>query len=149
MEEEIIDAGSAADSPLPREGEGMKEQFREHICSLENQGRALKSSFPQFDLRRELTDPMFARLTSPYVGLSVEDAYYAVHRRELQQATARAAIGGIARSIRSSRLRPEENGGSHSGSVSAVDYSKASKEQREELKSAIRAAAAKGEKIYP
>ena len=109
----------------------------------------MRQSFPEFDLRNELRDPMFARLTSPYVGLSVEDAYYAVHRRQLQQAAARAMVGGISRNIQARRLRPQENCGSQAASLPRQDYSKASQQQREELKSKIRNAAAKGEKIYP
>lgn len=58
-------------------------QFRQHIAGLVRQGEELKKTFPNFDLRQELNNPTFQRLTSPGIGMSVEDAYYAVHRKEL------------------------------------------------------------------
>lgn len=140
------DTGGQPVAAPTEEGEAL---FREHIRSLAQQGQALKASIPGFDLRRELSDPMFARLTSPQVGLSVEDAYYALHRRELQQAAARMAAGSISRSIQAGQLRPKENSGAQAGSVQTLDYSKATREQREQLKAAIRNASARGEKIYP
>lgn len=125
------------------------ELYRNHIRSLARQGQALRGSIPGFDLRKELSDPMFARLTSPQVGLSVEDAYYALHRRELQQAAARMTAGSISRAIQAGQMRPRENSGAQAGSVQTTDYSRASREQREQLKEAIRNASARGEKIYP
>ena len=59
-------------------------KFQNHISKLEQQGEALKAVFPNFDLRTEMQNPVFARLTSPSVGLSVEDAFHAVHRQEIQ-----------------------------------------------------------------
>ena len=131
-----------------------EEKIRNHISSLEQQGEAMKKVFPNFDLRTELKNPAFARMTSPNVGISVEDAYYAVHRNEIQtaamQATARATAQKMSNAIQSGRSRPQENGtSSQAPSVTTFDYRSASREQREELKRQIRAAAARGEKLYP
>lgn len=114
----------------------------------------MKATFPNFDLRKELQNPAFARMTSPNVGVSVEDAYYAVHRREIQaaamQVTAQKTAQKISNSIQAGQRRPAENGTSgQAASVTSFDYSKASKAEREALKQRIRAAAARGEKIYP
>lgn len=132
----------------------QEQSFQRHIQSLEQQGEALKKTFPKFDLRRELENPAFARMTSPNVGLSVEDAYYAVHRKEIQaasmQITAQKTAQMISNSIQAGQKRPVENGTSgQAASVTSFDYRTASREQREALKRRIREAAARGEKLYP
>lgn len=120
--------------------------LKDHYQDLLRQGQTLQQQLPGFDIRKELTDPAFLRLTAPNVGLSVEDAYYALHRQELQQQTALQ----ISNAIRSGSMRPEENGmGAHGPAVTTFDYRNASREQREALKQAIRAAGARGEKLYP
>ena len=157
-------ATAAGDSPEPAadrdtrergEAEARERQrFAAHIRMLEQQGGAMKAAFPGFDLRRELQNPVFARMTSPNVGISVEDAYYAVHRREIQtaamQVTAQKTAQKISNAIQAGQRRPAENGTSgQAASVTTFDYSKASRAQREALKQRIRAAAARGEKLYP
>ena len=132
----------------------LDAQFRQHILTLERQGEAMKAAFPGFDLRRELRNPAFARMTAPDVGVSVEDAYYALHRGEIQsaamQVTAQKTAQMISDSIRSGALRPVENGAASQGAtVSTFDYRGASREQREALKRRIRDAGARGEKLYP
>ena len=132
----------------------QQQMFQEHIRNLQAQGEVLKQTFKNFDLNAELRNPAFARMTSPQVGLSVEDAYYAVHRREIQQAsmqvTAQKTAEQMANAIRSGQNRPVENGTSvQAPSVTSFDYAHASREQREALKRSIREAAAQGRKIYP
>jgi hypothetical protein len=131
-----------------------QQKLHNHFRSLEQQGEALKKVFPKFDLRTELQNPVFARMTSPNVGVSVEDAYHAVHRKEIMaagmQVTAQQTAEKISNAIQAGSRRPDENGTSgQSASVTTFDYSKASKAQREALKQQIRAAAARGEKLYP
>ena len=131
-----------------------QQKIQRHIQGLEQQGEALKQVFPNFDLRTELQNPAFARMTSPSVGISVEDAYYAVHRKEIQQAamqvTAQKTAQKISNSIQAGQRRPEEHGTSgQAASVTTFDYRNASREQRAALKKAIRDAAARGEKLYP
>ena len=127
-----------------------EQKFQNHIMKLEQQGEALKQVFPNFDLRNELRNPVFARMTSPNVGISVEDAYYAIHRNEIQKAsmqvTAQKVKQKISNSIQAGSRRPNENGTSgQAPSVTTFDYARASREQREALKKRIRS----GEKIYP
>jgi hypothetical protein len=131
-----------------------QQRFQQHIMKLEQQGEALKQVFPSFDLRKELQNPVFARMTSPNVGISVEDAYHAVHRKEIMQAgmqvTAQQTAQKISNAIQAGSRRPDENGTSgQSASVTTFDYSKASKADRDALKQKIRAYAARGEKLYP
>ena len=132
----------------------QEQKIQEHIMKLEQQGEVLKKVFPSFDLRTELKNPAFARMTAPGVGLSVEDAYYAVHRNEIQvaamQATQRQTAQKISNAIQSGSRRPDEAGiSSQAPSVSTFNYRTASKEQRNALKQRIRDAAARGEKLYP
>ena len=147
----------ARDEARQQKQEAMNlEQLRlqNHFMKLEQQGEALKKVFPNFDLRKELQNPVFARMTSPNVGVSVEDAYHAVHRKEIDaarsQVIAQKAAEKFSNAIQAGSRRPDENGTSgQSASVTTFDYSKASKAQRDALKQQIRAAAARGEKLYP
>lgn len=131
-----------------------QQKIQAHLDKLQQQGEALKQIFPSFDLVTELQNPAFARMTAPNVGISVEDAYYAIHRKEIQtaamQATAQRTAQQMANAIRSGQSRPVENGTSNQApSVTSFDYRHASKEQREALKKQIREAAAHGKKLYP
>lgn len=128
--------------------------LQQHYGSLVQQSQALGEKYPDFDLQRELKDPLFAKLTAPGMGVSVEDAYYTVHRREIEGAALQVAAQKTARqisdAIRAGGGRPEENGTSAMGpAVTTFDYRTASREQREALKARIRSAGARGEKIYP
>jgi hypothetical protein len=151
-----IDQEERANARQQREEARTIEQqkIQQHIQKLEQQGNELKKTFPNFDLRTELRNPAFARMTSPNVGISVEDAYYAVHRNEIQtaamQVTAQKTAQKISNSIQAGQRRPDENGTSgQAPSVTSFDYRRASKEQREALKKSILDAAARGEKLYP
>lgn len=131
-----------------------QQKFMDHIQRLETQGQAMKEVFPDFDLRAEMENPTFVRLTSPGVGLSVEDAFYAVHRKELQVASMQVAAQKTAQmyanAVQSGSMRPDETSGANqSPSQIQFDYREATPQQREALKKRIREAAARGEKIYP
>lgn len=133
---------------------GQNASMQTHYESLVQQAQALKQRFPDFDLHRELAEPTFARLTAPNVGISLEDAYYTVHRKEIQaaalQVTAQQTARRISNAIRSGYHRPRENGTAATApSVTAFDYANASRQQREALKTRIREAGARGEKLYP
>ena len=159
-----VDLGTAKKIDQDERGTAREEKEKErtleqqriisHIKGLEAQGEAMKAVFPNFDLAEELKNPAFARMTSPNVGVSVEDAYYAVHRKELQtaamQATAQKTAEHLSNAIQAGSRRPVENGTSgQAASVSKFDYRNASPEQRAALKQRIREAAARGEKLYP
>ena len=127
-----------------------EQKIQQHFVKLEQQAEAMKQVFPNFDLRTELQNPYFARMTSPNVGISVEDAYYACHRKELQaaamQVTAQKTAQKISNAIQSGSRRPSENGTSgQAPSVTTFDYRSMSPEDRKAFKDRIRS----GEKIYP
>lgn len=134
-------------------GEKTDDGLYRHYRSLVEQGIQLEKKYPGFNLQQELQNPLFARLTAPGTGIGVEDAYYTVHRRQIQSAAmetaARKTAQQIANAIRAGG-RPEENGMTARGpSVGGFDYRSASREQREALKARIRQAGARGEKLYP
>lgn len=152
LDEQTLDYGalSRAITADPRLQTGQAPAdggaLRAHYNRLVAQGEELRKRMPEFDVGKALADPAFIRLTAPGVGLSVEDAYYALHRKELQQQAALQITNGI----RSGSIRPGENGMAAQGAaVTTFNYRNASREQREALKQAIRTAGARGEKIYP
>ena len=167
-EQKAIEMGTSVETAkridqLERDEQRRKEQEainiqeqarRNHVVKLVQQGEALKATFPKFDLRAELQNPAFARLVDPKVGLSVEDAYHTVHRKEIQAAqmqyAAQKTAENMSNAIQSGQRRPDEAGSSSQApSVSTFDYRNASSEQRQALKDRIRQAAARGEKVYP
>ena len=159
-EDEALKNGDTVEETKRKFQEGFQQRtienqrIRQHIANLEQQGEAMKKVFPNFDLRTELQNPAFVRMTSPSVGISVEDAYYAVHRKELQSASMQVAAQKtaqkISNDIQAGRRRPSENGTSgQAPSVTTFDYSKASPEQRAAFKQYLRSEAAKGRKVYP
>lgn len=89
-----------------------EEALRNHYAKLTQQAEALKARIPGFDLRTELQNDTFLRLTSPEGGLDVETAYYAIHHRELEpQAMAygiQKAQAQMAQTIQANRARPAE-----------------------------------------
>ena len=131
-----------------------QQQLQQHFMKMQQQGEALKRLFPDFDLRKELQDPAFADAVRPGGRMSVAQAYYGLHHDEIMsagmQVTAQQTAQKLSNAIQAGSRRPDENGTSgQSASVTTFDYSKASKAQRDALKQQIRAAAARGEKLYP
>lgn len=131
-----------------------QQKIQNHFRNLEQQGEAMKATYPDFDLRAELQNPVFARMVHPNVGVSVEDAYYAVHRKEIQaasmQVAAQRAAQKISNAVQSGSRRPQENGTTAKApSEVTFDWHNATPEQRAEMKQRIRQAAAQGRKVYP
>ena len=132
----------------------QQQKIQKHFEGLQQQGEAMKAQFPNFDLQKELQNPAFLRMTAPDVGISVQDAYFAVHRNEIMaagmQVTAQKTAQKISNSIQAGSRRPQENGTTGQGpSVTTFDYSKASPAQRAAFKAHLRSEAAKGRKVYP
>ncbi len=123
---------------------------RGHFDSLQQQGREMAGKYAGFDLQKELENPMFFKLTGPHVGLSVEDAYMAMHHRELTRAIAEGTRRELSNSIRAGGVRPVEHGRTApAATVTTFDYRNADRAQRKAFKQEIYRAAARGEKIYP
>lgn len=127
---------------------------RQHIQGLIQQGEQMKAVFPNFDLRKEMENPKFRRLTSRGVNISVDDAYRLVHRKELELAQAqivdKKATERVQNTIRAGAARPDESGASsQASSVTAVDWKHATTQQIQAQAKRIRLAAAQGRKLRP
>lgn len=111
------------------------------------QAEAAKETFPELDLEKELRDPAFGRMVAG--GVPVEQAYQAVHFREIlsqgMRYAARQAREQTVNSIASGQNRPRENGmgGKTAAPQFGTDPRTLTREQRED----IIARARRGEKI--
>lgn len=134
-----------------REKETQKQMFyQQHLRKLSEQGEALKQKFPEFDLQKELANPNFRRMTHPNVGISVEDAYYAVHHKELMPQMmaygVKKAQDQISQAMTANARRPLEGaagGGNRQAPEIGLDPAHLTREQREDIKKRVR----RGEKI--
>lgn len=129
-----------------RDAQNLQEQqFQQHIQGMIADFDAnVKAVFPQADLRAELQNPEFRRLTSPEVGVSAKDAYWLVHRAEIQsqtmQVAAQKAQQKLSQSVQSGINRPDENGTRNVSTPLDIrdDPAKWSKAEREEVKKRVR-----------
>ena len=129
----------------------IEQNRRQRFMEARQQGEVLKQTVPDFDFGVELNNPRFAAMVMNY-GMSVEDAYHAIHHAEREKAikeqAAKTAAENAARSIQAGQARPTENGSTpQAASVSTVNYK--DPQYRAALKQQIYAAAARGQKIYP
>lgn len=124
-------------------------QVQQHFNGLMQQGEALKAKYPFFDLQKELQNDSFVRMTSPSGGLTVEQAFVALHHNELQQyAMQQAAMQSqrqAAQTVQANMARPRENAGRSAAPQATVrnDPSKLTLNDFEEIKKRV----ARGEKI--
>ena len=105
----------------------------------------MRRLYPDFSLDKELQNPNFLRLTSPDVGISVEDAYYAVHHRELApqmmaygMQRARQQMG---QTLQAQRDRPTEGAMKTQVQPAAqmrIDPRQMTRKEREEIKRQVR-----------
>ena len=130
--------------------DAQTRMIQAHIQKMATDFEQVKATFPNADLRTELQNPAFARLTSPEVGVSVNDAYWLIHRSEIEpqamQFAAQKAQQKMSQAIQSGMNRPTENGSKAASPGLDIrdDPSKWSKEDREEVKRRARM----GEKIF-
>lgn len=128
----------------------QERQAREHIQRMVTDFQKVKEAFPNADLRTELQNPAFVRLTSPEVGVSVNDAYWLIHRNEIEpqamQFAAQKAQQKLSQAIQSGKSRPAENGSKATAPALDIrdDPRKWSRQDREEVKRRARM----GEKVY-
>ena len=112
------------DQAVAKEQQSMERQmFQDHIAGLIRQGEEFKKTFPGFDFDAEMQNETFRRLTSPGVGLSVEDAYHAIHHNELTpqlmgygMERARQQMG---QTIQAQQARPAEGAMRNQGQAAA------------------------------
>ena len=120
------------------------ERFEQHIQKLSQQAEKIG-----IDLRKEMQNPEFVRLTSPGVGVPVEQAYRLIHQDEILQGgmqyAAKQSAESVAKSVASGQKRIAENGMTRKGAnvIYRSDPRTMSKADRDE----INRRAALGEKI--
>lgn len=121
---------------------------------LMQQGEELKQMYPSFDMDNEMLNPEFGKSLAFFKNSNmypdpVRRAYELVHRDEIMGGAMQYAVQQtqqkISNSIQSGMARPQENGTSQNaaGAPTALDPSKLSKEQIEDIKRR----AARGERI--
>lgn len=115
----------AREQALIQERQKQERDFelQQHFNRMRQEATQLREVFPDFDLNRELQDPVFLQRTAPGSGMSVKDAYYSIHHDEIMEkhaeVIAKKAKADAAASIRSG-VRPRENGSSATAAVSAT-----------------------------
>lgn len=91
-----------------------QETLRNHIAGLRKQEEELRKEFPDFDLNAEAQNPAFARMTGPGGGLTLRQAYMALHGDELLQRGQHQAVTetkrAVSQAIQAGAMRPSENG---------------------------------------
>ncbi len=87
-------------------------RYRQHINGLMQQGEELKQVFPDFDFFKEMENEQFRMMTGPQMNMTVEQAYYALHGKELiPQLLAygmQRAQNQMGQTIQAQRSRPAE-----------------------------------------
>ena len=121
-----------------------QERLQRHFIGLRQQEAELKKEFPNFDLMAEVqSNPAFARMTGPDGGLTVRQAYMALHGDELMQRQAQATEEktkkNMSRAIQAGAMRPQENGMAGNGGGVQLDPAHMTREQRLELRRQVRA----------
>lgn len=120
-------------------------RLRRHFTRLHQQVDALKDQYPDFDLSREMANPLFARLTAPEVAIDPATAYEIIHRQSLEKARQETRQRQLSQIALSSALRPRENAltGVHAAAPMKTDPRHLSESDRQ----AIRQRVARGERI--
>lgn len=141
------DTEELAGKILAGESRARRERAREHLEELYRQEQAMREKYPDFNFAEAMEDERFIKLTAPHTGLSLEDAYCAMHYAEIREQEARNSLQAVTRSVQAGRERPAEISGRQSASRSSADPRTMSREQREALKKRIYEAKAQGKKL--
>lgn len=134
------------------ERQQRENESRRAFDAIIQQAEQFKTVVPGFDLSRELQNPAFLQMVRPPQmggsGVSVEQAYFALHHKEMMgagmQAAAQQAKQAAVSTIQAGKARPVENGATTTRTVDVrADPRKLKKADYEEI---FRQAAA-GKKI--
>ena len=126
-----------------------EQQFQMHMQKLWQQAETMQQKYPGFDLREELNNPEFMRMTGPGVNMPVEQAFKLIHMDELMQGgmqfAAQKGAERVAQAVQSGQKRIAENGMTRKGAnvIYKSDPRTMNKLDRDE----INRRAARGEKI--
>lgn len=140
---------------IERENESLRRQEQDRknreaadqlYADWMRQEQALKQIYPNFDLKTELKNPVFANLIQNNV--TMDAAYVAIHKDEIipaaMQVTAQNVEKKIVNKIAANGTRPSENGmGSQASAVVKSDVSKLTKYDIDEVARRV----ARGERV--
>lgn len=107
----------------------QEELTQNHVRNLVQQSEALKSEFPNFNIENEIANPQFKRLVDPPelggAGLSVRNAFFALHNSDIMKATMNNAVNqaaiNTANAVQTNKNRPSENGLSSAQTVTVKE----------------------------
>lgn len=124
-------------------------EAQQFFQGLEAQAAEMQKIVPGFNLGQELQNEKFKQLVNPVNGWSVQDAYFAAHAQEIQQAGMQYAtqMGAqrIAQSVQAGAARPMESAAMQGGGGQiGLDIRNISRQDREKINERVR----RGEKIY-
>ena len=127
----------------------QRQLMQAHFQKLSEQANAARQLYPGIDLRQELANPTFARLTHPSVGIDVRTAYEIAHRDEIQPramaAVAQQTQQKMSASVQAGASRVSENGLKPSGGAVSLSDDPRNWSRAERQKIAERAR--RGERI--
>lgn len=120
-------------------------RLRRHFTRLRQQADSLKDQYPDFDLNREMANPLFARLTAPEVAIDPATAYEIIHRQSLEKARLEDRQRQLSQIALSGALRPRENAltGVHAAGPMKTDPRHLSESDRQSIRQRV----ARGERI--
>ena len=119
--------------------------LRQHVAGLVQQADELKKTFPNFDLREELQNETFRDLVKPGSKIGLADAYFAIHREDLQKQLLgygmQRAQQQMGQTIAAQGMRPQEGAMSSRNAAAAepkINPKNLSKEERKAYKDLAR-----------
>lgn len=123
--------------------DAVREQAaNEQIAAWHAEAEAVRQQYPEFDLMREIQNPLFASLISSKneaTRLPLQAAYEACHVEEMRQMAARQAAktaeANTLHSIRAGAHRPKEAGSGAEAAVAPgkIDIARLTRTERQEL----------------
>lgn len=118
----------------------QQQQARAYFERVAREAEEMKAAYPNFDIRAELENPKFRQYTQQF-GMSVKDAFHALHYAELQQARdaqfAKQYSEQFSNQVRSGSARPAERSSGHSSSAPTVGIPPVGSAERAALKARI------------
>ena len=163
-QEAVMDEGAEAeaveeDIPHGMSREGLRRFLRarhareicadrrmmEHYAALFARAEELKAEYPDFDLAREMENPIFVRLTAPGVDIDPGTAYEIIHRRDLEKARRSEDFARTVQAVRSGSLRPDESAltGARAAVPVRTDPKNLSAEDRKDIRKRVQ----RGERV--
>ncbi|MBP3413266.1 MAG: hypothetical protein J6K89_08395 [Oscillospiraceae bacterium] len=118
----------------------QQARAKELTAKWQQQAQEAKALYPKLDLAQELKDPRFGELLKS--GVDVRTAFEVIHKDEILCASMHYAAQEVERRLTNKLMagsnRPGENGGVHGPSVSKVDVSRMTRQERRDIARRVR-----------